>query len=310
MYQWGPLEPPEGASPFVELPVSAPLSAWRLQCFIRPQWFQSIAGRSESFAVVTGLIAVGLVLSGLAVYLYRESTRELREAATRVNFVNQVSHELKTPLTNIRLYTDLLEMDLESLGADVASGTRQRLDVISAECQRLSRLIGNVLTFAGQQRQKGRLQPKPSCVDTVIGGVIQQFLPSFELQGVEVAFQGAAPRRVHVDVDKLEQILVNLLSNVEKYASGGGRVEVTTTQDEQTTVLVVADRGPGIAKEQREKVFEPFFRCGDRLEDAVGAGIGLAIAREQARLHGGDVVVLDSEVGTRLQVTLRTPLVS
>jgi signal transduction histidine kinase len=147
-------------------------------------------------------------------------------------------------------------------------------------------------------------------VDTVVAGVIQQFLPSFQLQGVEVVFQGAAASCVQVDVDKLEQVLVNLLSNVEKYASDGGLLEITTTQDEQHTVIVVADRGPGIAKDQRERVFEPFFRCGDRLEDAVGAGIGLAIAREQARLHGGDVVVLDSDVGTRLQVTLRTPFVS
>ncbi|MCH7728560.1 MAG: hypothetical protein IH991_19070, partial [Planctomycetes bacterium] len=100
----------------------------------------------------SALAVMGVALGGLAIYLYRGHAREMHEASQRVNFVNQVSHELKTPLTNIRMYADLMELDLQAIDAESAAKPHSRLQVIISESQRLSRLIGNVLTFAKQQR--------------------------------------------------------------------------------------------------------------------------------------------------------------
>src|SRR6185503_4134452 len=107
-----------------------------------------------------------------------------------------------------------------------------------------------------------------------------------------------------------EQILGNLFSNVEKYAAQGGLMEVTSRQNGSTTLIVVADRGPGIPRGQEEKIFDPFHRLSNKLSDGVtGTGIGLSIARELARKHGGDLKAVASDVGACFLLELRTPFV-
>ena len=219
VYQWGAFEPPRGAAPLAELPASAPLSAWRFKFFVAEDRFTALAGRSADFNLIAGLSAIGVVLLALAGFFYRESSRELREAATRVNFVNQVSHELKTPLTNIRLYAELLAEQLQDGETVDAASAQRRLSIIVSESGRLSRLIGNVLTFAQQQRRQIELNPQPGRIDDTIQAVIQQFQPTLQAQGVVTTFAAGAGAVVNFDADAVEQILVNLFNNVEKYAA-------------------------------------------------------------------------------------------
>lgn len=96
IYQWGDFEPSADDSPAQEMPLSTPLTSWRLQYFVEGEHLIGVSKRTTYFSILSGLVAVAICLIGLAVYFYRESSRELREAATRVNFVNQVSHELRT----------------------------------------------------------------------------------------------------------------------------------------------------------------------------------------------------------------------
>ena len=126
-------------------------------------------------------------------------------------------------------------------------------------------------------------------------------------KGIEIRFHGNASDPVQFDIDALEQILVNLLSNVEKYAASGKLMELSTSQNGDRTTIEIADHGPGIAGDQREKIFQPFYRMSDRLEGAAGAGIGLSIARSLARLHGGDIDLLDTDSGATFRVELLTP---
>ncbi|MEE8450370.1 MAG: HAMP domain-containing sensor histidine kinase [Thermoguttaceae bacterium] len=306
VYQWGPFEPDDGTEPVVELPLSEPLGSWRLQYFVDGGQFAT-AGRSAYFNLFSALamLAVGLVVA--AVYFYREYDRAVREASQRINFVNQVSHELKTPLTSIRMYAELLQIDLEGLGADEVPKARGHLEVIVAESQRLSRLIGNVLTFARQRRDKLTLRKSTGCVDEVIARVIEGFSPAFAQSGIEVTFDGSADSTVMLDVDAVEQILGNLLSNVEKYAAEGGQVAIASRRQAEYTTIEVADRGPGIPAASKKSVFRPFYRLSDRIEGRTGTGIGLSIARQLARLHGGDVTLGDCDTGARFEVRLHTP---
>jgi signal transduction histidine kinase len=308
VYQWGALEPPDDAVPFVELPLQAPLSSWRLKYHVADDQFVALTGRSAYFNLFASLATLGLGLLGLAIYFHRESSRESREAATRVNFVNHVSHELKTPLTNIRMYAELLEHDLNCLAPTEAAQLQPRLEVIVSESRRLSRLIGNVLMFARQERQPMTLKYKAGRIDAAIRAVIQQFDPIMRERQVEVRFEAGADLVVEFDFDAVEQILINLINNVEKYAADGKWLEIASQQHGDRTTIVVADRGVGISASDREHIFEPFYRVSDRLEQPAGAGIGLSIARRLARLHGGDLVLLDSQEGARFQVDLHTPL--
>jgi signal transduction histidine kinase len=307
VYQWGALEPPPGAAPLAELPVSPPLSAWRLKFFVAEDRFTALSGQSATFNLLAGLSAIGVVLLALAAVFYRESSRELREAATRVNFVNQVSHELKTPLTNIRMYAELLAEQLQE-GVEVdAAHAQRRLAVIVSESGRLSRLIGNVLTFAQHERRQMELRPRPGRVDDTIQAVLHQFQPALAAQGVETKFVARAGNVVSFDADAVEQILVNLLNNVEKYAAGGKRLDIASSQQGERTKILVSDAGPGIGPAERDRVFQPFYRISDRLEGPAGAGIGLAIARGLARLHHGDLRLVDSAAGATFEVDLHTP---
>jgi signal transduction histidine kinase len=295
VYQWGAYTPPPGSKPLVALWLRPPVGAWRL-AYLGPA---PVPGRA-SLGTAGGLAALAAVVIGAGVWLYRESTRELRLAAERVSFVNQVSHELKTPLTSVRMYAELLE---DHVAPNDEVGLR-RLGIVVAESQRLARLITNILTFSRAEKGALTVQPAPGCVDDIVRELLAQFAPGFEASGVTARFDAGAPRRVRVDADALAQIMGNLLGNVEKYAPRGPLV-VRTVAAPPITRITVEDQGPGIPAAERERVFEPFVRLGSASHEGVpGTGIGLGIARDLARRHGGELRLLPSSRGALFEVIL------
>ncbi len=306
VYQWGAFQPSEKSQPAVEKAAPAPFSAWSFRYYISPNLAPQFE-RSLMFNMGVGLSGLVLVLLALAFYFYRESSRDIHEALQRVTFVNQVSHELKTPLTNIRMYAELLEKNI----GDDEPRLHQYIETVVAETGRLSRLINNVLTFAKERRKKLRLHPRVAVIDDVIQSVVSSFTPALEALGIKVVIEGSAPGRVEVDVDMVEQILGNLVNNVEKYATGATRltIEVCQKKDKAQTRIVVRDNGKGIPQTEHENIFKPFVRLSNKLTDGVsGTGIGLSIARRLARLHGGNLVLLPSHGdGAAFEITLHTP---
>ena len=303
LYQWGEHEPPPGTPPAAEVRLCQPYSSWRLQYFVAPEVLQTNLGRSTSFNVLSGLAVIAIALMGLTIYFYRESARESREAAQRVSFVKQVSHELKTPLTNIRMYAELLEKRI----SEKDDKAKRQAKIVAGESQRLSRLITNVLTFAKGQRNGLSYKPAPGIPDTCITSVLSGFRQAFRTVHIDVDYSRGAGNEVLFDADLLEQVLGNLFSNVEKYASGG-ELKVCSRQDGDTTVVSVEDSGPGIPRGHRKRVFKPFERLSNKVTDGVsGTGIGLSIARDLARLHGGDLALKDSSRGAHFVLTLHTP---
>jgi signal transduction histidine kinase len=304
IYQWGAFRPEADDAPVASIPLSPPLSTWRLGYFAdKGQDSVSLFG-SGLFSLASGLFVLLLALGGLAVYFYRESSREIREALQRVSFVNQVSHELKTPLTNIRMYAELLEGEIEA-GQEKAQGF---LGIVVSESRRLSRLIQNVLTFAGKEKKGLNLHRTPGSIDDAIAAIIENFRPAFESKGVDIKFLPVGKGMVNFDADILEQIVNNLVSNVEKYATGGKYLEIQTRQEGDKIFVRVSDRGPGIPSRERKRIFLPFTRISNRLTDGItGTGIGLAISRDLAVLHGGSLELLPSERGAVFLLTLHAP---
>lgn len=280
---WGGFSPRQGTRPFIEKSLDPPLSAWKAACHLSPDVIDANEkSRRISLSLILGLTLLGLF--GSALFIYREWNREVLEATQRVNFVNQVSHELRSPLTNIRLHAELLDNSI----ADDDSRGRERLEIIGAECRRLTRMIDNILTFGRQQRNAMDLIPSEWVPDRVVESTLELFGPGLREKGIEPSLRLFAERPVMVDKDALEQILGVLLSNVLKYASCGGFVGVSTGQRGDFTEILVQDHGPGIPLKSREEIFLPFVRLKDGIaEGASGAGIGLSIARELAVLHGG-----------------------
>ncbi len=307
VYQWGVYEPLEAEEPACGISMSEPLNAWRLEEFVPPERLSTGTLSGTYFNLGSGLIVATLGMLAVGIFFYREYSRDMREAGQRVSFVNQVSHELRTPLTNIRMYGDLLEHDLESLSETDAFVPRERLNVILSESQRLSRLIDNVLTFARQQKRSLQLKTQLVNVDDLIVQIVERSQPSLQQHGIKTELDLAAGQDFYLDADKIEQILCNLMTNVEKYAAAGKWMKISTEQSGGFTRIRVEDHGPGINQNLREQIFEAFWRGSEELRDAAGTGIGLTIARDLARLHFGDIVVLPTERGACFEVRLMTP---
>ena len=255
-----------------------------------------------TLALTTTLAAL-LIGSGVVLMLQQE--RALKLAAERVSFVNRVSHELGTPLTNLSLNLDLAT---ESL-ADRPVEARRRLGLVAEEIARLSRLVANVLTFS--QRERDTLQLKPiRCLPTeIIRQTLENFRPALERRGICIDSKFSADQAVMMDPDALSQITGNLLSNVEKYAAAGKWLGLDCTVTEDFLILEVQDRGEGIPTAARQRIFAPFERVLQTTnEGASGTGLGLSIARDLARRMGGDLELLESEIGATFRLRIPAPI--
>ena len=326
IYQWGEYTPYEQQKYSAMLLLENPLNSWKLEYYTSVKGYNPLF---NTFNIVSVLLAIGAILSGLAYYLYREHRREIILGKQRVNFVSQVSHELKTPLTNIRMYAELLEDKLqeellheeqhieEQLG-DKQALTDQCYDadpkylkhikIISSESQRLSRLIANILNFSKATKSGLKVHKTVGDIDTVVSSVISKFEPLLLAKDFKFEIDLNARKQVKFDHDALEQILNNLLSNVEKYAASGKYLAITSTQDKEYTTIIVRDQGPGIPVAEHLKIFKPFYRMSSKLTDGVsGTGIGLSIAKELAILHGGSLKLVPFESGACFKLKIHTP---
>jgi signal transduction histidine kinase len=313
LHQWSTLPLAEWSAltmqlPHAEIPVTSPLDGWRLRQIATEDYRRALAGDELNLPIwmaVAGM-AIALVLAGTLVTL--NIRRELRLAQQRVSFVNQVSHELRTPLTNICMYADLIAQSFDD-SSDSAEQLQQqeRISVIRGESQRLTRLINNVLEFARPAPRNNELQRQPENLDAIVAETLATFEPKLKELGFRVECEFMAPGLRLMNRDAVEQILVNLIGNAEKYAACGKYLRVTTAATGDRIHVSVVDHGPGIPPSMRERIFKAFVRLADRLEDPAGTGIGLTIARELARKHGGDCILLESKQGAAFQLTLDAP---
>lgn len=278
------------------MPHRTGLGEWQVQAWDR----RSVAlTRDPATLAVAAAIACSLVLLGA--FLFAQQRRALRLAEERVSFVNRVSHELGTPLTNILLNLDLAGRALGERPAE----SRRRLALVHEEVQRLGRLVANVLTFSRGERKMLELHPADCVPDEVVGGVLAQFQPSLERRGVTVEWQRGAGEITRLDPDALAQIAGNLISNVEKYASVGAWLGIETAMEKGRLRLRISDRGPGIPPPQRERIFEAFERVHRGVsEGASGTGLGLSIARDLARRMQGELSLVPAERGACFELDL------
>jgi signal transduction histidine kinase len=203
----------------------------------------------------------------------------VRQKAT---FVTNVSHELKTPLTSISLFVDLLRRK----GPLPQSKKEQYLSLMASETERLTRLINNVLDFSKMEKGKRAYARKRLDAGVLVEAIVESECVRLEHDGFAVFFANAAgPAPVEADEEALEQAVLNLLSNAEKYSDGRIRIDVK-------------DRGIGIPAAEASKIFREFYRVDRTLAAPVsGSGLGLTIARRIARDQGGDVEYRPREGG-------------
>lgn len=279
------------ARPAVRVPLAADLlPGWAAAAFVEGAPAYGDSGLGGGF-FLAGSLLVGIfivaILSGGSLLLW-QARRSENEARQKTSFVANVSHEFKTPLTSIRLYSELLEQG--RVPDDARRG--EYLKTIGRETQRLARLVNNALDFSRLEQGRKKYRREPLDLAAELARLLDTHAPRLIEAGLTLRRElSAAPLTVTADRDALEQIVLNLLDNACKYAGGGGEVTVRLApRPAGGAELRVLDRGPGVPPEHRERIFEKFHRVDDTLTaEKSGTGLGLSIARQLARGLGGDL---------------------
>jgi signal transduction histidine kinase len=244
-----------------------------------------------------------------ALVVIEDVTQQRVADESRNQFVAHATHELRTPLTAIRLYVEqLLEADTPE-GEPMTPADRARaLNVINLESRRLERIVGDMLSVSEIEVGSMKLRSGDVRVAQMLDELRAEFeAPALE-KGITLAFD--LPPKLPVlqgDRDKIGMALHNLLGNAVKYTPRGGSVTLRVESNAASVNFEVIDTGIGIKPEEQALVFERFYRAKDeRLAEITGSGLGLALARDVARLHGGDITVT-SELNKGSTFTLTLP---
>jgi len=280
------------------------LSFWRPVAFLRdPGILERRTAKTRNFHYGIMVLSIaGILAAGW--FVLRTVKSELAVAKLKSDFLSTVTHELKTPLTSIRMFVEMLEQGRVKDEVERA----EALGVISRESERLSELIQRVLDLA---RFEGRREDAISRSETDLGRLMAETAKIFRLRTGESEVEltvdvDPAAGTVVIDGGAAQELLLNLLANAMKY--GGKNIRLSATEKKGAAVLVVEDNGIGIDEREQARIFEKFYRSNDSLTRAVeGSGLGLALVREIALAHGGRVdVESDKGEGSRFTVTLPT----
>ena len=294
--------------PYVATEIGEALPHWEIAAYIVDPTRLTQAVCTET--IICGLLIAVLVfaISVGGWLIVTDLNRQLALARQKTDFVSNVSHELKTPLTSIRMFSELLAENR------VADPTKQRayLQIITAETARLTRLINNVLDFSRMERGEKKYNLRDADLIDIVRETVDTYRPHLENCGFEMeCVLGPGQLPIRADADAIAQIIVNLLSNAEKYSNGEKKILIEANRRDgplPCAEVKILDRGSGVPRGCEERIFEKFYRAHDSLSSGIqGSGLGLTLARQIARAHGGDVIY-ELRVGGGSCFCLRLPL--
>jgi two-component system sensor histidine kinase GlrK len=228
--------------------------------------------------------------------------RRLEEFETQKNrFLRHVSHELKTPLTALREGAELMH---DEVAGPLAPQQRQVVSIMRDNSVKLQRLIEELLDYQRALHAAASLEVKKVSLEDLVHEAVSPHELAAQAKGLRLAIE-AHPASVEADPDKLRSIVDNLVSNAIKFTPAGGAITVRARAEGGEAIIDVVDTGPGVPFEERESIFNLFFRGRTKADSSVkGSGLGLAIARELVEAHGGHISVVGGGGGGHFRVTL------
>jgi signal transduction histidine kinase len=253
------------------------------------------------FAGIIAVIAVGIIV------IVRAAAHEAEVLRLKADFVSNVSHELKTPLTLIRMFGETLE---SGLVVDEAK-RKEFSSIIRTESERLTHLIDNVLDFSKMDAGKKAYQ----CEEADLVDVVRSTVEAYRFHARDMGFEieshfSVEPIFVQIDKDAISQAIVNVLSNATKYSEAEKYIRVEVAQQGPAAKISVEDRGVGIPRESLGRIFEKFYRApGDKTRETRGTGLGLTLTKHIVEAHRGTIEV-ESTLGKGSIFTIRIPMES
>ena len=223
---------------------------------------------------------------------------------SRQEFVSNVSHELKTPLTSMKVLADSL-LTQEDVPAELY---KEFMGDLSEEIERENKIINDLLSLVKMDKTANTLNIKSENMNTLVEKILKRLRPIAATRNIEVVFESFRPVTAEVDEMKLSLAISNLVENAIKYNKDDGWIHVSLNADHKYCYIEVADSGIGIPEESAEHIFERFYRVDkSHSREIGGTGLGLAIARSAVLMHRGAIKVY-SQLGEGTTFTIRIPL--
>ena len=266
------------------------------------------AGDRSARVEVGGLsetATLGAAFNEMAQELEQEEARKEELDRLKDEFVLTASHELRSPLTSVQGFAELLMLDADSL----TPRQRETVEIILDNCRHLVRLLNDLLDLARSDAGRLAIRPQPTEVAPLIEDVVRTMRGQTEAasQTLSEEIQPGLPP-INVEPDRIRQILVNLLTNAHDYSPEGASIGIAARTVGAEVEISVSDNGPGIPNDQLERIFERFTRGDAGLTQRVGGtGLGLAISKSLVELHGGSIVAV-STPGQGSTFRLRLPV--
>lgn len=248
-----------------------------------------------------GLCAIAVENARLHAHAIRRAASAQESSEQRGEFMSVAAHELRTPITSLKGYAQLLRRDLDRAPADL-DRLRRGLGMIDQQAGRLAELIDRLLDVARLESGKVELEREPTDLRRLVDEMVDA--ARRETTAHDLVVRGPACVRLAVDRPRVAQVLANLLDNAIKYSPNGGPIEVDLVERPHAVALSVRDYGIGIPPERRPHVFDRFYQAHPERRMG-GLGIGLYVCRQIALMHGGQIEAeLPEGGGTRVVVTL------
>ncbi len=239
------------------------------------------------------------------ILVFQDITKELKLENMRRDFIANVSHELKTPITSVKSYSETM-LELDEIDVETS---KYFLSVINTEADRMSALVNDLLQLSALDAGKIEIQYEESSLNKMLENILIRFNMQFKKQ--EMTYELIMPEKeliAEIDYYKIEQVFTNLITNSIKYSEQGGKLIVSLTKDSSDAIISFKDDGIGIPKEDIDKLFNRFYRVEkSRQRKAGGSGLGLSIVKQILDLHRASITV-ESELGVGSNFIVRLPL--
>jgi signal transduction histidine kinase len=297
--------PVERAHLIAAVPFREGFPTWRMALYQPPDSAPRASVQRQIMLFTAAFGVLLLVIAAGIVATWRLVRRETEMARLKADFVANVSHDLKTPVSVIRMFGETLEMG--RLPDEAAR--REYYRVITRESERLTHLIDNVLDFSRIESGRRAYTRLPTAVEPLVRETLEAFSYPLAQEGFKVHLQVVADLpEVPLDSDAVGQALGNLIDNAIKYSGDRKVLTIEARVVEALLALTVADEGIGIPREEQARIFDKFYRVGrSETQGRRGSGVGLALVRHVADAHGGRVTV-ESRPGEGSRFTLWLPL--